>query len=93
MNTTIRSVNLKVGFSGFRSVQPLICKKAVGQAGCEGSLRLPAGQVVQAVSEILRNARINSPSKCPRVSLYLKELKMNEQVDFLWLPIDRVANA
>jgi hypothetical protein len=91
MNTTIRSVNLKVGFISLKSVQPLICEKAVGQAGCEGSLRLPAGQVVQAVAEILRNARINSPIKCPSGSLYLKELKMNEQVDFLWLPIDRVA--
>jgi len=87
MKTTIRSVVLKVGFTDFRTVQPLKSLKAVGQTGCESSLYLPSGQFVQAVGAVLRKSQV----KCPSVSQYLKELKMDERVDFIWLPIDRVA--
>lgn len=91
METTMKSVILQVGFCDLKSVQPLFRQYAVGQAGCEGSLRLPAGQSVQAVTGILRNSRMNRSVTCPSGSQYLKELKMDERVDFIWLPIDRVA--
>jgi hypothetical protein len=86
MTTMIRSIRLKLGISDFGGVQPVNREIWVGQAGGEGSPYLPCGQSVQLVREILRKSRL-----CPSGSLYLKELKMSDRVDFIWLPIDRVA--
>jgi hypothetical protein len=35
---------------------------------------------------------ISGETECPSGSQYLKELKMDESVRFIWLPIDRVAS-
>jgi hypothetical protein len=35
---------------------------------------------------------ISGETKCPSGSQYLKELKMDDRVRFIWLPIDRVAS-
>ncbi len=45
------------------------------------------GQNVQALELIFQDSRL----KCPSGSQYLKDLDMDIQVDFIWLPIDRVA--
>lgn len=92
MTSTITCLVRKVEFGGFRSVQPQIWQKWVGQPGCEGSLRLPSGQSVQAVTEKLQFLQISGETECPSGSQYLKELKMDDGVRFIWLPIDRVAS-
>lgn len=86
MTSTIKSLVRRVGLGDFGGVQPVNREIWVGQARGEGSLYLPCGQSVQLVKEILQKSRL-----CPRGSLYLKELKMSDRVDFIWLPIDRVA--
>jgi len=86
MKSTMKSLIRRVGLGDFGDVQPVNREIWVGQAGGEGSLYLPCGQSVQVVREILRKSRL-----CPSGSLYLKELKMSDRVDFIWLPIDRVA--
>jgi len=45
------------------------------------------GQNVQALTHIFQASRL----KCPSGSQYLKDLDMDMRVDFIWLPIDRVA--
>ena len=45
------------------------------------------GQNVQALDRIFQDSRL----KCPSGSQFLKDLDMDIQVDFIWLPIDRVA--
>jgi len=45
------------------------------------------GQNVQALTHILQLSRL----KCPSGSQFLKDLDMDTRVDFIWLPIDRVA--
>ena len=45
------------------------------------------GQYVQALDRIFQDFRL----KCPSGSQFLKDLDMDIQVDFIWLPIDRVA--
>ena len=45
------------------------------------------GQNVQALSLIFQDSRL----KCPSGSQFLKDLDMDMKVDFIWLPIDRVA--
>jgi len=92
MTSTIKCLVRKVGLGSFRSVQPQIWQKWVGQAGDEGSLRLPSGQSVQAVTEKLQFLLIYGETECPSGSQYLKELKMDDSVRFIWLPIDRVAS-
>jgi len=44
-------------------------------------------QNVQALDRIFQDSRL----KCPSGSQFLKELDMDMKVDFIWLPIDRVA--
>lgn len=92
MTSTIKCMVRKVGFGGFGSVQPQIWQKWVGQPGDEGSLRLPSGHSVQAVTEKLQFLLISGETECPSGSQYLKELKMDDSVRFIWLPIDRVAS-
>jgi len=82
----MKSLIRRVGLGDFGGVQPVNREIWVGQAGGEGSLYLPCGQSVQLVREILRKSRL-----CPSGSLYLKELKMSDRFDFIWLPLDRVA--
>jgi hypothetical protein len=86
MTSTIKSMVRRVGLGDIGVVQPENREIWVGQAGGEGFLYLPCGQSVQLVKEILRKSRL-----CPSGSLYLKELKMDENVRFIWLPLDRVA--
>ena len=45
------------------------------------------GQNVQALDRIFQDSRL----KCPSGSQFLKDLDMDMKVDFIWLPIDRVA--
>ena len=45
------------------------------------------GQNVQALSLILRQ----SLGKCPSGSRFLKDIQMDCRVDYIWLPLDRVA--
>ena len=45
------------------------------------------GQNVQALNRIFQESRL----KCPSGSQFLKDLDMDMRVDFIWLPIDRVA--
>ena len=45
------------------------------------------GQNVQALDRIFQDNRL----KCPSGSQFLKDLDMDMKVDFIWLPIDRVA--
>ena len=45
------------------------------------------GQNVQVLTHIFQTSRL----KCPSGSQYLKDLDMDMRVDFIWLPIDRVA--
>jgi len=45
------------------------------------------GQNVQALERIFQDSRL----KCPSGSQFLKDLDMDMRVDFIWLPIDRVA--
>ena len=45
------------------------------------------GQNVQALERIFQDFRL----KCPSGSQFLKDLDMDMKVDFIWLPIDRVA--
>ncbi|MDD2228085.1 MAG: hypothetical protein PHY48_01590 [Candidatus Cloacimonetes bacterium] len=45
------------------------------------------GQNVQALTLIFQECIL----KCPSGSQYLKDLDMDMRVDFIWLPIDRVA--
>lgn len=45
------------------------------------------GQNVQALERIFQDSRL----KCPSGSQFLKDLDMDMKVDFIWLPIDRVA--
>ncbi|MDD2229041.1 MAG: hypothetical protein PHY48_06485 [Candidatus Cloacimonetes bacterium] len=45
------------------------------------------GQNVQALSHVLQLCR----QKCPSGSQFLKDLDMDNKVDYIWLPIDRVA--
>lgn len=92
MTSTIKCLVRKVGIGGFRSVQPQIWQKWVGQPGDEGSLRLPSGQSVQAVIGKLQFLLISGETECPSGSQYLKETKMDDSVKFIWLPIDRVAS-
>jgi len=82
----MKSLIRRVGLGDFGDVQPVNREIWVGQAGGEGFLYLPCGQSVQLVREFLRKSRL-----CPSGSLYLKELKMSDRVDFIWLPLDRVA--
>ncbi|MDP2173328.1 MAG: hypothetical protein Q8J62_06100 [Candidatus Cloacimonadaceae bacterium] len=86
MTSTVKSLMRWIGLGDFGGVQPVNPGIWVGQAGGEGSLYLTSSQSVQVVREILRKSRL-----CPSGSLYLKELKMSDRVDFIWLPIDRVA--
>lgn len=44
-------------------------------------------QNVQALERIFQDSRL----KCPSGSQFLKDLDMDMKVDFIWLPIDRVA--
>ena len=44
-------------------------------------------QNVQALNRIFQDSRL----KCPSGSQFLKDLDMDMKVDFIWLPIDRVA--
>ena len=44
-------------------------------------------QNVQALDRIFQDSRL----KCPSGSQFLKDLDMDVKVDFIWLPIDRVA--
>ena len=44
-------------------------------------------QNVQALSLILRQSR----GKCPSGSRFLKDIQMDCRVDYIWLPLDRVA--
>lgn len=44
-------------------------------------------QNVQALDRIFQDSRL----KCPSGSQFLKDLDMDMKVDFIWLPIDRVA--
>jgi len=91
MTSTIKCLIRKVGYGGIRSVQPQIWQRWVGQAGAESSLRLPSGQSVQPVLEKLQLLLASGEYPCPSGSPYLKELKMDASVNFIWLPIDRVA--
>ncbi len=91
MTSTIKCLVRQVGFSGFRSVQPQIWQAWVGQPGDESFLRLPSGQSVQAVLGKLQLLLNSGAYPCPSGSPYLKELKMDDSVNFIWLPIDRVA--
>ena len=45
------------------------------------------GQNVQALERIFQDSRLI----CPSGSQFLKDLDMDMKVDFIWLPIDRVA--
>ena len=45
------------------------------------------GQNVQALSLILRQFK----GKCPSGSRFLKDIQMDCRVDYIWLPLDRVA--
>jgi hypothetical protein len=91
MTSTIKGLVRKVGLGSFRNVQPQIWQKWVGQPGVESSLRLPSGQSVQPLIGKLQLLRDSGEYPCPSGSLYLKELKMDDNVYFIWLPIDRVA--
>jgi len=61
------------------------------QVGCKehhnSLITMMRGQNVQALSLILRQ----SLGKCPSGSRFLKDIQMDCRVDYIWLPLDRVA--
>ncbi len=56
------------------------------QRHAEVQKRVSKGNV-QALERIFQDFRL----KCPSGSQFLKDLDMDMKVDFIWLPIDRVA--
>ena len=58
-----------------------------GNSELKSLITMVRGQNVQALTLDLQQAR----QKCPSGSQFLKDLDMDIKVDFIWLPIDRVA--
>ncbi len=61
--------------------------QAGGEKQPNSLITMVRGQNVQALSLILRQ----SLGKCPSGSRFLKDIQMDCRVDYIWLPIDRVA--
>lgn len=58
-----------------------------GNSELKSLITMVRGQNVQALSHDLQLCR----QKCPSGSQFLKDLDMDNKVDYIWLPIDRVA--
>lgn len=58
-----------------------------GEKQPKSLITMVRGQNVQALSLILRQ----SLGKCPSGSRFLKDIQMDCRVDYVWLPLDRVA--
>ena len=61
--------------------------QAGGEKQPNSLITMVRGQNVQALSLILRQ----SLGKCPSGSRFLKDIQMDCRVDYIWLPLDRVA--
>lgn len=61
--------------------------QAGGEKQPNSLITMVRGQKVQALSLILRQ----SLGKCPSGSRFLKDIQMDCRVDYIWLPLDRVA--
>lgn len=58
-----------------------------GQKLPNSLITMMRGQNVQALTQILQQAL----GKCPSGSRFLKDIQMECRVDYIWLPLDRVA--
>ena len=68
-------------------VQAGIPVQVGGEKQPKSLITMVRGQNVQALSFILRQ----SLGKCPSGSRFIKDIQMDCRVDYIWLPLDRVA--
>lgn len=61
--------------------------QAGGQKRPNSLITMMRGQNVQALTQVLQQAL----GKCPSGSQFLKDIQMECRVDYIWLPLDRVA--